>query len=176
LLFRLLFPYFILLIIVVGYIYARQMKLGPVLLKVDRVLFSRYSNDSFFLIIVIAAASYFLIRFELQNTAALDETMVPLGPLTYVFFYGALLLAVIAREVEQPAFREKGISSSRGFWLWDEVDSFRWSKDVITINIARGKKKRVEVWKVNPSSKKEIDQMLKKMVPRRSGRSKKKDR
>jgi hypothetical protein len=172
LLFRLLFPYMFLLVIVLSYIYYRYYKLGPVVLRVERVLFSRYSNDSLVLIIILAAASYFLMRFELQSSLHIEEELV-LGPYTYMLFYGALMLAVIAREAEKPALREKGISSSRGFWLWSEIEAFRWSKDVLTLSIKRGSKRRGEIWLVKPESKKELDQMLKKMVPKRSGKSKK---
>lgn len=171
-LFRLLFPYIFLLIIVLSYIYYRYYKLGPVVSRVERVLFSRYSNDSLMLIIILAAASYFLMRFELQNSIPVEEELV-LGPYTYLLFYGALMLAVIAREVEKPALREKGISSSRGFWLWSEIESFRWSKDVLTLSIKRGSRKRGEAWQIKPESKKELDQMLKKMLPKRSGKGKK---
>ncbi len=171
-LFRLLFPYMFLSIIVLSYVYYRYYKLGPVVFRVERVLFSRYSNDSLMLIIILAAASYFLMRFELQNATMIDEDLV-LGPYTYLLFYGALMLAVIAREVEKPSLREKGISSSRGFWLWSEIESFRWSKDVLTLSIKRGSRKRGEAWLVKPGSKKELDQMLKKMVPKRSGKGKK---
>jgi hypothetical protein len=113
-LFRLLFPYIFLLIIVLSYIYYRYYKLGPVVLRVERVLFSRYSNDSLMLIIILAAASYFLMRFELQNSTLVEEELV-LGPYTYLLFYGALMLAVIAREVEKPALREKGNLFFPGF-------------------------------------------------------------
>ncbi|MBW6462792.1 MAG: hypothetical protein ACNA7Z_01270 [Dethiobacteria bacterium] len=170
---RLLFPYLLLLFIVIGYVYYRYYKLGPILLKVDRVLLSRYNNDSLMLIVILAAASYFLMRFDLQNISAVEDVLL-LGPYTYVYFYGALMVAVIAREVEKPAIREKGISTPRGFWKWSEVESFRWSKDVLTITIDRGKRKRMEAWQVKADAKKELDQMMKKMVPKRSGKGKKK--
>lgn len=170
---RLLFPYVLLMLIVLGYLYYRYYKLGPTLLKVDRILFSRYNNDSLMLIIILAATSYFLMRFDLQNISSMEETL-PLGPYTYVYFYGALMLVVIAREAERPAIRDKGISTPRGFWIWSEIESFRWSKDVLTISINRGKRKRIETWQVKESAKKEVDQMLKKMVPKRSGKGRKK--
>lgn len=173
LVFRLLFPYLILLLIITGYIYFRHHKLGPVILKVNRRLLTRYNSDSFFLILILAAASYFLARYELINTPVAEDTTV-LGPYTYMIFYGALLLAVICREVEKPALREKGISSPRGFWLWPEIDSFRWSKNVLTINVTRGSRKRTEIWQVEPSAKKATDQVLKKMVPKQRGASPKK--
>jgi len=171
--FRLLFPYFFLSLIVLGYLYFRHVKLGPVLLKVDRKFFSSYNSDSIFLIIIIAIISFFLARYEIINSLPGDETLI-LGPFTYIIFYGVLLLVATSREVEKPALREKGISSSRGFWLWQEIESFRWSKSILTINFARGKRKRVEAWQISPMAKKEIDQFLKKMVPKRTGRSKKK--
>ncbi len=171
--FRLLFPYFFLLLIVLVYLYFRHLKLGPVLLKVDRYFFSRHNGDSIFLIIIIAVISFFLARYEIINSLPADETLI-LGPFTYIIFYGVLLLVVISREVEKPTLREKGISSSRGFWLWAEIESFRWSKNILTINFAKGKRKRAEAWRVSPPAKKEIDQVLKKMTPKRSGRSKKK--
>ena len=170
---RLLFPYMLLLLIVLFYIYLRYLKLGPVILKVKRDLFTRYSADSVFLVIILAAASYFLARFELQGIDPTDQDLL-FGPLTFVYFYAALIVAVIAREVESPAIREKGISTSRGFWLWKEIDSFRWSKNLLTVTIARGKRKRIEVWPVKPAAKKELDLLLKKMVPKRSKQQKKK--
>ena len=173
-LFRFLFPYFFLLIIVCAYIYYRYAKLGPILLKVDRLFLNRYNNDSFLLIIILAAASFFLMRFELQNSAQAEELLF-LGPYTYVFFYAALMLAVIAREAERPALREKGISTPRGFYKWSEIESFRWSRDVLTIMVNRGKRKRGEIWQVKEESKKEIDQILKQMIPKRQGKGKKKN-
>jgi hypothetical protein len=168
---RLVFPYLILFIIVIGYMYFRHNKLGPTLLKLNRVFLSRFSADSLLLVLILAGASYLLMRFELQNQ--LPDDPMPLGPYTYVFFYAALLLVVIAREVERPALREKGISTSRGFWGWNEVESFRWTKDVLTITFVRGKRKRSESWQIAPGSKKEIDQVLKEKVTKKQGRSKK---
>ena len=169
---RLVFPYFILFMIVLVYLYVRHYKLGPVRLKVNRVFLSRFSADSLLLVLILVGASYLLMRFELQNQ--LPDDPLPLGPYTYVFFYAALLLVVIAREVERPALREKGISTSRGFWAWSEVDSFRWTKDVLTISFARGKRKRAESWQIVPGSKKEIEQVLKQNVIKKQARSKKK--
>ncbi len=170
---RLLFPYLLLSLIVIVYLYVRRLQLGPVLLKVNRTLFSRYNADSLLLIIVITAASYFLSRIDLQNLSEAAGAM-PLGPYTYVYFYGALILTVILREAEKPALREKGISTSRGFWKWNEVSSYRWSKNTLTLSIDRANKKRLETWQVNAADKKEIDLLLRQMVPKRSGRSKKK--
>jgi len=84
------------------------------------------------------------------------------------------MAAVIAREVERPALREKGISTSRGFWQWSEILSYRWSKEILYITISRGKRTKGEQIQVNPAVKKELDQLLKKMVPKRSGKGKKK--
>lgn len=170
---RLLFPYILLVIIIITYLYIRHNKLGPVLVKIRRKLFSSYNSDSLVLIVVITAVSYFLGRYELQSLAAAEETLY-LGPFTYVYFYGALLLVVIMREAESPALREKGISTPRGFWKWSEVDSYRWSKNVLSININRGKKKRVEAWQMEPGDKKEIELILKSNVTRRSKQAKKK--
>ncbi len=171
---RLLFPYVLLLFIVIVYLYVRRLQLGPVLLRVNRAFFSRYNADSFMLIIVITAASYFLSRLDLQNIPAAADGML-LGPYTFAYFYGALVLTVILREVEKPALREKGISTSRGFWKWDEILSYRWSKNTVTLSINRGKKKRSEIWQVNGADKKELDSLLKKMVPKQTGRSKRKN-
>ncbi len=170
---RFIFPYLVLLLIVAGYLYYRRFKLGPVLLKVNRVLLSRYNLDSMLLVIIIAVATYFLARLELQSGYSPGETPV-FGEYTYGVFYAVLLLAIIAREIEKPALREKGISSSRGFWKWEEIESFRWSKAVLTINVARGQRKRAETWLLNESDKKAVDQSLKRFVPKRQGRSKKK--
>lgn len=170
---RLIFPYILLFLIVVVYLYVRRLQLGSVLLKVNRVLFSRYNADSFMLIIVITTVSYFLSRLDLQGIPAAVEGMI-LEPYTYALFYGALVLTVILREIEKPALREKGISTSRGFWKWDDVLSYRWSKNTVTLSISRGKKKRSEVWQVSDADKKELDLLLKKMAPKRTGRSKRK--
>jgi hypothetical protein len=168
---RLLFPYVILFLIVAGYLYFRRARLGPVLLKVRRILLSQYNADSFILVLILAGVSYLLLRYELQNQ--LPDDQMPLGPYTFVFFYGVLLLIVIAREIEMPSLRENGISTPRGFWVWSEVDSFRWSKDVLTINLKRGKRKRSESWQIAPGAKKEIEQILKQKIERKTARSKK---
>ena len=169
---RFVFPYFILFLIVIGYLYYRHQKLGPVLLKLNRVLFSRFNADSLFLILILAGTSFLLMRFELRNQFP-DDPML-LGPYTYVFFYGALLLVVLAREIERPSFREKGISTARGFWAWPEVETYRWTKDVLTITFLRGKRKRAESWQLVPGSKKEIEQVLKQKVEKNQDRKKKK--
>ncbi len=173
---RLLFPYVLLMLIVACYFYFRQRKLGKIVLKIDRALFSRYNLDSLFLIVIIAVASYFLGRFEMQNLDSLGQAPpIPyLGSASYFLFYYALVLVVIAREVEKPALREKGISSPRGFWKWEEVESFRWSKDVLTLQIKRGNRKRAEIWLVNSRSKKALSGLLKKMIPKRGSRTVKK--
>ncbi len=170
---RLMFPYVLLLLIIVAYFYLRHRQLGPVLLKVNRILFSRYNTDSFLLILLIGLGSYFLSRLDPYEANAAVDALV-LGPYTYLFFYAALILTVIGREVEKPALREKGISTPRGFWKWDEVSSYRWSKNTVTLSINRGRKKRQEVWEVNAGDKKEIDALLKKMSPKRHRRFKSK--
>ncbi len=169
---RFIFPYLMLAIITATYLYIRYSKLGPVLMKVNRSMFSRFNSDSFILIIIIAAVSYFLGRYELQTLTS-PEGSYFLGPYTYVFFYGALLIIVILREFERPALREKGISTPRGFWKWSEVDSYRWSKNVLTINISRGSKKRMEAWQLEPEDKKEIEAVLKSKIKKKSKQSKK---
>lgn len=171
---RFLFPYLMLAVITATYLYVRHSKLGPVIMKVNRSLLSRYNSDSFILIIIIAAVSYFLGRYELQTLTS-PEGSYFLGPYTYVFFYGVLFLIVILREFERPALREKGISTPRGFWGWNEVDAYRWSKNVLTINISRGKKKRMEAWQLNPDDKKEIEAVLKTNTKKKSKQSKKKN-
>lgn len=161
--FRLLIPYVFLLAIIFGYFYYRRKKLGPVLLKMDRVLFSRHNIDSLLLVIIIAGLSYFLARFEVQNVPLPEEPLL-LGPFSYSFFYGFLMLVVIGREIERPTIREKGIASSRGFWSWHDVESYRWGKDVITFSIVSNKKKRLYSWQIAASTKKEVDQILKKNI------------
>jgi len=168
---RLVFPYFVLLLTVIGYLYYRHLKLGPVLLKLNRVLLSRFSADSLFLILILAGISYLLMRFEMQNQLPGDPML--LGPFTYVFFYGALLLVIIAREIERPSLREKGIATARGFWAWQEVVSYRWTKDVLTIAFISGKRKRAVSWQIVPGSKKEIDRVLKQNVEKKQVRKRK---
>ncbi len=171
---RFLFPYLMLAVITATYLYIRYSKLGPVMMKVNRSLLSRYNSDSFILIIIIMAVSYFLGRYELQTLTS-PEGSYFLGLYTYVFFYGVLFLIVILREFERPALRERGISTPRGFWKWSEVDAYRWSKNVLTINISRGNKKRMEVWQLEPDEKKEIEAVLKSNIKKKSKQSKKKN-
>ncbi len=170
---RLIFPYILLILIVLVYLYIRRLQLGPVLLKVNRILFSRYNADSFLLIMILMAVSYFLSRIDLQNMPVATDAMI-LGPYVHLFFYGVLVLTVIAREAEKPALREKGVSTPRGFWKWNEVSSYRWSKNTVTLSINRAGKKRAETWQVKAMDKKEIDSLLKKMIPKRTRRSRNK--
>ncbi len=170
---RLIIPYIILAVIVTAYFYFRRRKLGPVLLKVDRKFFSVHNTDSFLLIMIIAAAAYFLLRFELQNFVSSPGYPEP-GHYAVALFYGVLILAVIAREAEKPALREKGISSPRGLYTWGEIDSYRWSKQLLTLNVLRGKRIRPEMWPITDAeSKRQISYMLKKKVPRKQKRAKK---
>ncbi len=170
---RLVVPYIILAGIIAGYIYFRRRKLGPILLKVDRQFFSVHNTDSFLLILIIAAAGYLLLRLELQNLVSSPGYSGP-GHYAVAFFYGSLVLAVIAREAEKPALREKGISSPRGFYTWQEIDSYNWSKLLLTLNVLRGKRIRPEVWPIaDAESKRRISYILKKKVPRKKKRPKK---
>ncbi|MDY6827613.1 MAG: hypothetical protein SVV67_10705 [Bacillota bacterium] len=169
---QLLIPYFILAVVISGYLYYRYFKLGPVLHRVDRALFVRHNLDSLVLIVILAAASYFLIRFELNNIKVVEEEL-PFPVHFNVFFYIVLLMAVVAREVEKPTLREKGIASARGLWNWTEIGSYRWSGRELIINIKRGSKIRSEIWSVNPVERKNIDRILKDKCPRRSRRSQK---
>ncbi len=175
LLLRLIFPYILLALVICGYIYFRYNKLGSILLKVNRVLFSRYNLDSLMLIIIISVASYFLSGLDLQNVPAAQDALV-LGSYTYSYFYLVLILTVIAREIEKPAIREKGISTPRGFYIWNEVVSFQWTKNTLKVLIERNNKKRSEIWEVGPSDKKRLNQLLKDNVQKRSRRTKKKSR
>lgn len=172
---RLIFPYILLAVVICGYIFVRYRKLGPIILQVNRVLFSRYNLDSLLLIIIISVASYFLSGLDPQNVPAAQDALV-LGPYTYAYFYLVLILTVIAREAEKPAIRERGISTPRGFYRWGEITSFQWTKNTLKILIERSNKKRNEIWEVKPTDKKALDQILKDNVQKRSKRSKKKSR
>ncbi len=170
---QLLIPYFILAAVIFGYIYYRYLKLGPVLYRVNRALFVKQNFDSLVLIIILAVASYFLIRYELNNIKVVEEEL----PFSFYFnmiFYIVLLIAVVAREVEKPTLREKGIASSRGLWNWQEIGSYRWSGRNLIVNIKRGNKTRSEIWLVGPIEKKNIALILKDKCPLRSKRSRKK--
>ena len=172
---RLIFPYILLAVIICGYIYVRYRKLGPIIMRVNRVLFSRYNLDSLLLIIIISVASYFLSGLDLQNVPAAQDSLV-LGPYTYAYFYLVLIMTVTAREAEKPAIREKGISTPRGFYTWGEITSFQWTKNILKVFIERNNKKRSEIWEVEPLDKKKLDQVLKDNVRKSSKRSKKKSR
>jgi len=167
---QILIPYLILAAVIFGYLYYRHRKLGPVLHRVDRTLFERHNLDSLVLIIILAAASYFLIRYELNNMYP-SEGERPVFVYLNIIFYVVLLLVVVAREAEKPALREKGIATARGLWIWPEVTSYRWSGRRLIININRGKKTRSEIWSVDPVEKKKIEPILKDKCPRRSKRS-----
>ena len=170
--FRLLFPYVFLLLVVVCYLAFRQYKLGPVIMKIERNYFSRTNTDSFLLIVVLAVASYFLMRYEIKSLPAEAKNFL-FGPVTFALFYPVLLAAVIAREVESPQIRKKGLATARGFWLWKEVQSFRFSRDVLYLNLFRGKRQRDEEIQIKAGTKKELNRVLKEMMPKRSGKGKK---
>ncbi|OPL14827.1 MAG: hypothetical protein AVO34_01510 [Firmicutes bacterium ML8_F2] len=170
---QLLIPYFILAAVIFGYIYYRYHKLGPVLHRVDRALFVKQNLDSLVLIIILAVASYFLIRYELNNIKVVEEEL-PFSFYFNMFFYIVLIMAVVAREVEKPTLREKGIASARGLWNWTEIGSYRWSGRNLIVNIKRGNKTRSEIWSVDPIEKKNIAPILKDKCPRQSKRSRKK--
>lgn len=169
---RTIFPYLILLITILLYLLFRYRKLGPVIHKVNRIYFSRYNYDSYFLILIMGIASYFLAHYQfslIENTPLQEEIDV----LSVILFYIVLLIVVVMREVEKPAIREKGISTSRGFWLWEEISSFTWSKNILRINLVRSGKKRSELWLISPIAKKEVNAYLSKMV---KGKNKQKNK
>lgn len=171
-LFRLLFPYAFLLLVIACYLAFRQYKLGPLIMKIERHYLSRANSDSFVLIVVLAVASYFLMRYEIKILPA-EAANFLFGPITFAVFYPVLLAAVIAREVESPQIRKKGLATARGFWLWSEVESFRFSKDILHLSLKRGKRRRDEEMQIKAGTKKELTRILKETMPKRSGKGKK---
>ena len=172
-LFRITLPYFLLFIAAFIYIYYRHKKLGPVLKKVDRHFLTKHNLDSFFLIFIMAVLSFYLMNLESQNESV-AEGFSAVTPSYQMIFYIVLLLVVIARELEKPAFREKGFSTPRGFWLWEEIVGYRWNNNVLSLSLASGKKRRTETWLIQAAEKQEEEQYLKKMEPKKTRPKKKK--
>lgn len=163
-------PYFLLCLAVFAYLFYRRRKLGPVLMKVNRVLLSAHNADSFILIILFVAVSIFLFRLELRENAP-----SPWSPdyMRLLSFYILLLAAFTAREMERPQLRQRGVSSPRGFHRWEQVCSYHWQGQVLTLYTAWGKKTRPEVWLVaSPRARTEINRLLKRHVHRTGGRKK----
>ncbi len=167
---RLILPYIILFTTMFFYIYFRYRKLGSVIMKFDRVYFCRYNLDSHFLVVIIGVTSFLLARYQLS---LLEEAHIrsEIDTISVALFYLVLLMVVVLRELERPSIRQGGISSPRGFWLWSEVKSYSWSKNLLRLNLVRNDKKKAELWLVSPAFKKEINDYLKKMVKHRNDQS-----
>lgn len=162
--YRLAIPYVLLGLVVFFYLYYRKSKTGPVILKVRRILFSRVNLDSFITIGLLALVCGFFIRYDLINYAE-HTTPAKTAYLNNIVFYCLLFLTFLVKQIENPAIREYGISSARGFWRWEQVTSYRWEKsDVLTFKITGRKKYKAESWHVTPKQKKELTAALKKRI------------
>lgn len=158
---RMAIPYLLLGLIVLAYLAYRRKKMGRVVLKVERILFSRASADVFLSLALFAVVCALFIRFELKQFAGAQFLSKAFLLNSNIMFYAVLFLVFALRQTEKPALREYGISSPRGNWLWEKIASYRWAGETVVLQITHGKKTRSEIWHIPPPRKKELTAALK---------------
>lgn len=172
LLLRLALPYLLLALAVAGYLIYRARKTGRPILKPRRVLFSRANLDALLVPVLFGVFSVFFIRYDLKRFL---DGIEPDVHLNNIVFYAVLFLTLLAKQLEGPSLRERGISSSRGLWRWEKIDSYRWESDAwLTFRIRHRNRLHRETWHLAPGQKKEINAILKDLAVKPG--SKKKNR
>jgi hypothetical protein len=154
-------PYLLLALLVLAYLAYRRRKMGRVVLKVERILFSRASTDVFLSLALFAVVCALFIRYELKQLPGVVILSKTFLLDTNILFYVVLFLVFALRQTEKPALREHGVSSSRGNWRWERIASYRWAGETVMLQITQGKKARTEIWHIPPRRKKELTAALK---------------
>lgn len=170
-------PFALLAALIIAYLVYRRHKTGRVTLRVRRILFHRVNLDLLFSALLVCALCAFFIKSDLKKlnellaleTAAASSLFVYKGR---IVFYITLMAVFLARQLERPALREKGISSSRWFWNWDRINSYRWNGLMLEFQVGDSKKKAVETWAVAREQKQELNRLLKQKIKKQGKKTK----
>ncbi len=157
-------PYVLLALLTAGYLIYRSHKTGPVTFRVKYILCNRANLDLFLSVLLVCALCALFVWFDLKK---FNDFSDPTGRLVYgsrIVFYILLIAVFLARQFERPALREKGISSSRWFWTWDRIKTYRWNGSLLEFQIGNSKRKVSETWAVAAEQKQELDRLLRQKI------------
>lgn len=165
-------PFILLAALIAGYLIYRNRKTGGVTFKVKHLLFNRVNLDLLLSALLVCALCALFLRSDLikLNELLPAEASTADGRWIYgsrIIFYIVLVIGFLARQLERPALREKGISSARWFWTWDQVKSYRWNSNLLVFQIGYSKKQVTETWAVEPEQKQELDRLLRQRTRKR---------
>ncbi len=171
-------PFLLLAILATAYQLYRNHKTGKVTFKIKHELFNRVNLDLLLSILLVCALCAYFLWSDLKKFIVIvgSEAGTVDGPLIYgcrIVFYIVLVAVFIAKQLERPALREKGISSARWFWPWDQIKSYKWSGTVLQFKIGTAKKQINETWVVVPEQKQELDRLLRKNIKKQGKKTKK---
>lgn len=171
-------PYILLAALITGYLLYRSRKTGQVTFKVKCVLFNRVNLDLLLSIILVCALCAFFMWSDLKKFNELAFAGAAAASSRWVYgsrivFFVVLSIVFLARQLERPALRERGISSARWFWPWEQIRSFHWNGTVLQFKIGAAKKQVTETWAVVPEQKQELDRLLKLNVKKQGKKNKK---
>lgn len=171
-------PFVLLAALIAGYLIYRNRKTGRVTFKIKHVLFNRVNLDLLLSALLVCALCALFFRSDLNklNDLLAAKNAAADGRWIYgsrIIFYSVLTAVFLMRQLERPALREKGISSARWFWTWDQVKSYRWNSNLLVFQIGNSKKQVTETWAVVPEQKQELDRLLRQSVRKRGKKSKK---
>lgn len=174
-----LLPFLLLVVLIAGYLLYRNRKTGQVTFKVSQVLFNRINLDLLISTLLVCAVCAFFLWSDLKklNDLAVAGAAASTDRWIYgsrIVFYIFLMIAFLARQLERPALREKGISSARWFWPWEQIKSYRWNGTLLEFQLGNSKKQTAETWAVVPEQKKELDRLLRQKLKKQGKRSNKK--
>lgn len=161
-------PFLLLAVLAAAYLLYRSSKTGRVTFKIKYVLFNRANLDLLLSILLICALCAFFLWSDLKKfiefagPAAASNSRWIYG--SRIVFYVVLVAVFLARQLERPALRERGISSARWFWPWEQIKSYHWSGTVLQFKIGAAKKQITETWAVDPGQKQELDRLLRQNI------------
>jgi hypothetical protein len=171
-------PYLILAALATGYLLFRRRRTGRVTFKVRQTLFNRVNLDLLLTVVLICLLCAFFLWSDLNKY---NEIAAAGNDVESRWIYGArivfyLLLAAVfgAKQLERPALRERGISSARWFWPWNQIKSYRWNGLVLQFKIRTARKEITESWSVAPEQKQELDRLLRQNIKKQEKKTGKK--
>lgn len=168
------FPYVLLALLTAGYLIYRSHKTGPVTFRVKYILFNRANLDLFLSILLVCALCGLFLWSDFKRFNEFTDLNSRWVYGSRMVFYILLVVIFLARQLEPPALREKGISSSRWFWTWDRIKTYRWSGSLLEFQIGNSKRKVSETWAVAPEQKPELDRLLRQRISRSEKKKKRK--
>lgn len=153
-------PYVLLALLTSGYLIYRSHKTGPVTFRVKYILLNRANMDIFLSVLLVCALCAIFLWSDLKRFNEFADLSSRWVYGSRIVFYVLLVAVFLARQLERPALREKGISSSRWFWTWDRIKTYRWNGSLLEFQIGNSKRMVSETWAVAAEQKPELDRIL----------------